>query len=73
MSPSVFGKVHLGYVVIETEKFSDWRRFGRDAIGMHLDDASPSTMRFRLDDHECRFLLERGDGRGCHRTGLAAG
>ena len=61
MSPSVFGKVHLGYVVIETEKFSDWRRFGRDAIGMHLDDASPSTLRFRLDDHECRFLLERGD------------
>ncbi len=61
MSPSVFGKVHLGYVVIETQKFSDWRRFGRDAIGMHLDDASPSAMRFRLDDHKCRFLLECGD------------
>ena len=30
MSPSVFGKVQLGYVVIETEKFSEWRRFGRD-------------------------------------------
>ncbi len=56
----VFGKVHLGYVVIETEKFSDWRRFGRDAIGMHLDDALPDVMRFRLDDNECRFLLQRG-------------
>ena len=56
----VFGKVHLGYVVVETEKFDDWRRFGRDAIGMHLDEALPGVMRFRLDDNECRFLLERG-------------
>jgi 2,3-dihydroxybiphenyl 1,2-dioxygenase len=56
----VFGNVHLGYVVVETEKFSDWRRFGRDAIGMHLDDSLADTVRFRLDDNECRFLLRRG-------------
>ena len=56
----VFGKVHLGYLVIETNRFSDWKRFGRDAIGMHLDDALPDVMRFRLDDNECRFLLQRG-------------
>lgn len=57
---SVFGSVHLGYLVVETEKFSDWRRFGRDAIGMHVDDTMSDTMRFRLDDHACRFLLRRG-------------
>ncbi|MET4431119.1 VOC family protein [Mycolicibacterium sp. 624] len=57
---SVFGKVQLGYLVIETEKFSEWRRFGRDAIGMHLDETLPDVMRFRLDDNECRFLLQRG-------------
>jgi 2,3-dihydroxybiphenyl 1,2-dioxygenase len=57
---SIFGKVHLGYVVIETQKFSYWRQFGRDAIGMHLDDMSADTVRFRLDDNECRFLLQRG-------------
>jgi 2,3-dihydroxybiphenyl 1,2-dioxygenase len=57
---SVFGKVHLGYIIIETEKFADWRRFGRDAIGMHLDETLPDVMRFRLDDNECRFLLQRG-------------
>ncbi|BBY65846.1 VOC family protein [Mycolicibacterium helvum] len=60
MTTDVFGRVHLGYIVIETEKFSDWRRFGRDAIGMHLDDTLPGVMRFRLDDNECRFLLQRG-------------
>ena len=57
---NIFGNVHLGYVVIETDRFADWRRFGRDAIGMHLDETLPDVMRFRLDDNECRFLLQRG-------------
>jgi 2,3-dihydroxybiphenyl 1,2-dioxygenase len=59
-STDIFGRVHLGYVVVETEKFSDWRRFGGEAIGMHVDDALPDTLRFRLDDNACRFLLQRG-------------
>ena len=57
---SVFGSVHLGYVVVETDRFADWRRFGRDAIGMHLDEPLPDIVRFRLDEHQCRFLLQRG-------------
>jgi 2,3-dihydroxybiphenyl 1,2-dioxygenase len=57
---SVFGSVHLGYIVIETDKFAEWRRFGRDAIGMHIDETLSDVMRFRLDDNECRFLLQRG-------------
>ena len=56
----VFGKVRLGYLVIESEKFGDWKRFGRDGIGMHLDETLPDVMRFRLDDNECRFLVQRG-------------
>ena len=57
---TVFGAVHLGYIVIETKRFADWRRFGRDAIGMHVDQTLPEVMRFRLDHNECRFLLQRG-------------
>jgi len=60
MTTDVFGNVHLGYAVIETSKFDDWKRFGRDAIGMHLDEMLPDTIRFRLDANECRFLLRRG-------------
>ncbi|MCC5577623.1 VOC family protein [Microtetraspora sp. AC03309] len=59
-TPSVFGAVHLGYLVIETDRFADWRRFGTDAIGMHHDTLDTDRMRFRLDDQECRFLLRRG-------------
>jgi len=57
---NIFGNVHLGYIVIDTEKLGEWRRFGRDAIGMHLDETLPDVMRFRLDDNACRFLLRRG-------------
>lgn len=57
---SVFGQVSLGYLVVETERFPDWRRFGRDAIGMHLDDLDTDALRFRLDEQQCRFLLRRG-------------
>ena len=59
-SRSVFGTTHMGYLVIETEKFAEWRRFGEDAIGMHCDQLSAEHMRFRIDAHECRFLLQRG-------------
>lgn len=59
-APSVFGAVHLGYIVIETQRFADWRRFGAEAIGMHHDALDADRMRFRLDEQECRFLLVRG-------------
>ncbi|MDL5159667.1 VOC family protein [Actinomycetospora termitidis] len=57
---SVFGRVHLGYLVIETQRMTDWRRFGVDAVGMHADELDRDTLRFRMDEHACRFLLERG-------------
>jgi 2,3-dihydroxybiphenyl 1,2-dioxygenase len=57
---SAFGNVSLGYLVVETQRFADWRRFGRDAIGMHLDDLDTDALRFRLDEQQCRFLLRRG-------------
>jgi 2,3-dihydroxybiphenyl 1,2-dioxygenase len=56
----IFGAVHLGYLVIETNRFADWRRFGTDAIGMHHDELDTDRMRFRLDEQQCRFLLRRG-------------
>ncbi|WP_328869564.1 VOC family protein [Streptomyces sp. NBC_00287] len=69
MKTSVFGAVHLGYLVIETQRFSDWARFGTDAIGMHRDDLGSGVMRFRLDDQECRFLLRRGPAEDVVATG----
>lgn len=58
--PDLFGAVHLGYVVVETQRFTAWRRFGKDAVGLHVDALDTDTMRFRLDERACRFLLQRG-------------
>ena len=51
---AVFGAVHLGYVVVESQRLAEWRRFGADAIGLHVDELMRDVMRFRLDDRECR-------------------
>ena len=56
----VFGSVRLGYLVVETNRLTDWKRFGADAIGLHVDELTTGVTRFRLDDHTCRFLLQRG-------------
>jgi 2,3-dihydroxybiphenyl 1,2-dioxygenase len=57
---SIYGAIHLGYVVIETQRFTDWHRFGADAIGLHVDVLDADVMRFRMDENACRFLLQRG-------------
>ncbi|WP_039805371.1 VOC family protein [Nocardia araoensis] len=57
---SVFGAVHLGYVVVHSRRLSDWRRFGALAIGVHVDELDTDALRFRLDDHACRFLIRHG-------------
>ncbi|GAB04389.1 VOC family protein [Gordonia amarae] len=57
---SVYGNVRLGYLIVESNKMLDWHRFGADAIGLHVDELSRDALRFRLDDHECRFLIRRG-------------
>ncbi|WP_040688174.1 VOC family protein [Nocardia vinacea] len=57
---SVFGSVHMGYVAVQSDRLPDWRRFGAEAIGMHVDEVDRNALRMRLDEHTCRFLIERG-------------
>jgi 2,3-dihydroxybiphenyl 1,2-dioxygenase len=58
--PDVFGAARLGYVVVESNRLTNWHRFGADAIGLHVDELTRDALRFRLDDRECRFLIRRG-------------
>lgn len=60
LADSVFGAVHLGYLVVESRRMTAWHRFGADAVGLHVDELDADTLRFRLDDHQCRFLIRRG-------------
>nr|WP_246461805.1 VOC family protein [Nocardia transvalensis] len=50
----------MGYVVVHSNRLADWRRFGAEAIGLHVDELDDATVRFRLDERACRFLVRRG-------------
>ncbi len=56
----IFGSVHLGYVVVQTTSSPTGNASGLDAVGLHVDELTRDVTRFRLDDRECRFLLQRG-------------
>ena len=56
----VFGAVRLGYAVVESQHLAAWRRFGADALGLHVDELATDTTRFRIDEHACRLLIQRG-------------
>lgn len=58
--PDIFGSTRLGYVVVESNRLTEWNRFGADAIGLHVDELTRDVLRLRLDDRECRFLIRRG-------------
>lgn len=69
LRPDIFGAARLGYVVVESNRLTDWHRFGADAIGLHVDELTRDALRFRLDDRECRFLIRRGGREDVTATG----
>lgn len=50
----------VGYMVVETGRMADWRRFAVEGIGMHADDLPGGAMGLRIDDYQRRFLLRPG-------------
>lgn len=70
--PDIFGSVRLGYLVTESRRLTDWNRFGADAVGLHVDELTRDTLRFRLDDRECRFLIQRGPAEDVTAAGWEA-
>ena len=71
---SVFGQVQLGYLVVESRS-GCWigTDSGADAIGLHVDgELSRDALRFRLDEHQCRFLIRRGPAEDLTAIRLAA-
>jgi 2,3-dihydroxybiphenyl 1,2-dioxygenase len=65
----IFGSARLGYVVVESNRLTDWNRFGADAIGLHVDELTRDSLRFRLDERECRFLIRHGGSEDVVATG----
>jgi 2,3-dihydroxybiphenyl 1,2-dioxygenase len=60
MNTGIFGRVRLGYVLVESQRLDAWRRFAADGLGMHLDAAPDDIAAFRMDQHQRRLVVLRG-------------
>jgi len=56
---SVYGAVRLGYVLVESPRLADWKRFAADGIGMALAEEEPSGLVFRTDAHARRLIVRK--------------
>lgn len=57
----IFNSVQLGYVVIESRKLHDWRRFLKQGIGLHLAAEKDGLLAFRMDKQARRIIVREGD------------
>lgn len=57
---TLFGRIRLGYVVIESERLEAWRQFAQDGLGMHVDQHDADTLACRIDERERRLSVLRG-------------
>lgn len=67
---AVFGHVRTGYAVVTTQKIDEWKRFGAEAIGLHLDTHSPDLISFRVDDRARRLIVQKGSAEDYAVLGL---
>lgn len=56
---SVFNRVRMGYAIIQSQKIDEWRTLLKDGLGMHVE-SHQGSLQVRLDQQQCRFLVERG-------------
>ena len=57
--PSLFGRISLGHVVVQSHKLPDWQRFAHEGLGLQVT-AVPGGLALRIDDHERRIVVEEG-------------
>ncbi len=56
----LFGSIRMGYALIESNKLDDWRKFGKEALGLHLDRPQSDMLAFRIDGHQRRLIVRQG-------------
>lgn len=67
---SLFGAVQTGYVLIQSRKLRDWKRFLHQGLGFHLASDTGEVLAFRMDDHERRVIVQAGAAEDITALGL---
>lgn len=60
MNTSMFGRVRLGYVLIESNRSDAWHRFAAEGLGLHVDALTHGELAMRVDEHTRRLIVRRG-------------
>jgi hypothetical protein len=60
MTRDIFGRIRLGYVLVESRRMDEWRHFGTDGLGLHLEESSRDVAAFRIDGHSRRLIVVDG-------------
>ncbi len=57
---SLFGRISLGYVVVESRRLPEWQRFAHQGLGVHADMAPGGVLMLRVDEHQRRIMVRAG-------------
>jgi 2,3-dihydroxybiphenyl 1,2-dioxygenase len=57
--PSVYGRVQLGYLLVESPLLAEWKRFAADGIGMAIAESTGSVLALRTDAHARRLIVRK--------------
>jgi 2,3-dihydroxybiphenyl 1,2-dioxygenase len=57
--PSLFGRISLGHLVVESRKRADWQRFAGEGLGLHVDTVDDG-LALRIDEHARRIVVRDG-------------
>ncbi|MGZ5841734.1 MAG: VOC family protein [Xanthobacteraceae bacterium] len=55
--PFVYGRVQLGYVLVDSSCLADWKRFAADGIGMAVAENTAGVVALRTDAHARRLIV----------------
>ncbi len=56
---SIFGRVRMGYTLVESRRADQWYRFTKEALGMHVQRDAGALV-CRLDEHARRIIVVDG-------------
>lgn len=70
MSTDIFGRVHLGYLVVASRQIPAWRQFASEGIGVHVESADDTALTLRVDDHARRLIVTPGDAEDVLAIGM---
>jgi 2,3-dihydroxybiphenyl 1,2-dioxygenase len=59
-TPSLFGRISLGYVIVESRRLPEWRRFAEEGLGVHAELAPDGVLALRVDGHQRRVVVRDG-------------